>query len=411
MSKRLSISQPTVIDTELTPLNDNFWLETNGSTEQWYYENDGTFSPNRETTPLIIKPHVSAVDYSTQTEYTPTIYTVKWVVVKKVGNSYREQEITTTDTSQPYYRGVDNPAQGRYQSTWLFVRDNNPDVANAIMIRCEVVYLDPRDVGRTYTVRNELTLTTSRDAQAQNPTISIFSPSTTTYNPLISQSSQFTLIAQADWSGIPYEQGETDPRGQFVWYGINENGQETNVMSLPFYVSGQNTNTLVVDALYGENIQIVLRIKRHASDATLLPPKQFANITWKTSPLDCIIVCENGNAIRRNDNTPYFFHTIVNANSTVISEDVCKAHLIFNWKRRRATPRAVASQTQVVDTVVDAGCGYRIPINASLLVNTGTNSNASSLVYNEVYLRGAYEKVTINNEDITYNNESVYARN
>lgn len=405
MSKRLSISQPTVLDTELTPLDDNLWLEANGSTEQWYYENDGTYSPNRQTTPLIIKPHVSAVDYSTNTEYTPTIYTVKWTVVKKVGSAYASEEITSTDTSQNYYRGVDA------QSTWLFVRANNPDASSAIMIRCEVVYLDPRDTGRRYTMMSELTLSTSRDAQAQNPTISIVAPSTTTYNPLINATSQFTLTADADWSGIPYEQGETEPRGQFVWYGVNGSGTEVLINTLPWYVSGQNTSTLVVDALYSENIQIVLRIKRHAADTDPLPPKQYANITWKIFPLDCIVVCENGNIIRKNDDTQLVFHTIVNSNSTEINEEKCKQHLIFNWKRRRATPRASASQSQVQDTVVDAGFGYKVAIPSYLLVNTTTNSNASSLVYNEVYLRGAYEVVTSNNENITYNNQVVYARN
>lgn len=412
MSKRLSLSQPVVIDTELTPLNDNFWLEANGRTEQWYYENNGSFSPDREQTPLIIKPHVSAIDHTTNTEYTPRFYTVKWVVVKKNNNSFIEQEITTTDTSQPYYRGVDDASQGKYQSTWLFVRDNNPDASSAIMIRCEAVYIDPRDVGRRYTVRGEITLTTSRDAQQHIPTISILSPSTRTYNPLLSQSSQITLVANADWSGVPYEQWEdpSEPRGQFVWYGINENGQEENVMTLPFYVSGQNTDTLVVDALYSENIQIVLRIKRHASDATLLQPKQFANITWKIPPLDCIIVCENGNTIRKNNQEPYFFHTIVNTNSSSLSEEKCKENLIFEWKKRRATPRAVSSQSKVVDTVYDAGYGYRISIKASSLTYTTTSSNASSLVFNEVYLRGAYEKVTSNGDEVTYNGENVYAR-
>lgn len=408
MGKKLSISQSVVIDTELTPLNDNFWLEANGSTEQWYYENDGSISPNRETTPLIIKPRISAVDYSTQTEYTPILTSeqVAWSILKKVGNAYAQETITTTNTTSPYYRGVGN------QQTWLFVRDNNFDATAGIIIRCEVTYTDPRDGGRTYNLQAELTLTTNRDARAENPILSIYSPSTTTYNPLISQSSQFTLIAQADWTGVPYEEGEDQSveRGQFVWYGINGNGQEVLVETLPFYVSGQNSDTLVVDALYGENIQIVLRIKRHSSDLNVLPPKQFANVTWKTSPIDGIIVCENGNTIRKNNNDPYIFHTIVNLNSTTLSEETCKKHLLFNWKKRRATPKAIGSQTTITDVVVDVGYGYRIPISAKSLVATTVSNNASSLVFNEIYLIGAYEPVTFNGQQVTFNGQDVYGR-
>jgi hypothetical protein len=46
----------------------------------------------------------------------------------------------------------------------------------------------------------------------------------------------------------------------FEWYGISNN-TEVKADTLPWYVSGQNTSTLTVDAMYGETIRVILRAK------------------------------------------------------------------------------------------------------------------------------------------------------
>jgi hypothetical protein len=190
-----------------------------------------------------------------------------------------------------------------------------------------------------------------------------------------------------------------DPITDFVWYGI-KNGQEVLADTLPWYVSGQGTDNLTVDAMYGENINVVLRCKMMDGE-TLSPSKAYASLNWRTPDIEPFVQSDNGGAVR-GDTEDMTFDTIVNVNGEVLSDALKRKHLAFNWKIRKNN----------ISTETDKGWGQRITIDASDLRNVkGSGSTlASTLVGNEVYLKGAYEEVTDEGEVVTDNGEVVYDR-
>jgi len=190
-----------------------------------------------------------------------------------------------------------------------------------------------------------------------------------------------------------------DPITDFVWYGIKD-GQEVLADTLPWYVSGQGTDNLVVDAMYGENINVVLRCKMMDGE-TLSPSKAYATLNWRIPDIETFVQSDNGGAVRSNTKD-MTFDTIVNVNGVVLSDELKQKHLAFNWKIRKND----------TSTEVDKGWGQRITIDASELRSVkGSGSTLSStLVGNEVYIKGAYEEVTDNGEIVTDNGEVVYDR-
>lgn len=195
MGRKLNISTPTVINTELVPLTTSFWLEPNGLTEQWYYENTNVFSPDRQITPLVITPRISAVDTDTNTSYTPVINNVQWVVQWWNGTQWVESVVTNNIDSFDEDYVIDGNT--------LIVHKNNADPTHSINIRCTATYRDPRDAGATYTAQESLSLTTDRDATVISPKIDVLSEPSVTFNPLKSQTSLVSLKGVSDWSGVP----------------------------------------------------------------------------------------------------------------------------------------------------------------------------------------------------------------
>ena len=170
--------------------------------------------------------------------------------------------------------------------------------------------------------------------------------------------------------------------------------------TLPWYVSGQNTDTLVVDAMYGESINVLLRAKLNDKQ-DLSPSKAYASLSWRTPDIEPFVQSDNGGAVR-SDTEEMAFGTIVNVNGEVLSDALKRKHLAFNWKIRKSN----------TSTEIDKGWGQRITIDASDLRNVkGSGSTlASTLVSNDVYLKGAYEEVTYNGEVVTDGGEVVYDR-
>lgn len=643
MGRKLNISTPTVINTELVPLTTSFWLEPNGLTEQWYYENTNVFSPDRQITPLVITPRISAVDTDTNTSYTPVINNVQWVVQWWNGTQWVESVITNNNDSFDNDYVIDGNT--------LIVHKNNADPTHSINIRCTATYRDPRDAGATYTAQESLSLTTNRDATVISPKIDVLSEPSVTFNPLKSQTSLVEFKGVADWGNVPsknegsiaamkaqvggqeeimpantqevvntapptltirygegsgstlqedqtfmsrptangevsvipqniafvekikgnilvvddnpdngvfafvkmtgvkttggqgssawealanipitslkgklngegesvtifpdgikkientfdeiyYDNGilkavkrvesialgsltftkaggafytsvlndtfyradiflcgynnthisivpqEYDctinankrflvkdsrfstgelleahfqeinaqlyyelatpevyhidfmPRGSFEWYGV-KNGAEVKIDTLPCYVSGQNTDTLTIDAMYDEQIPIILRIKEYSWSEAPYPPKVYRSVVWRVPTIDSIVVSENGEAVRSNSGS-FTFDTVVNVLGEALSDEKKAQHLRFNWKSRKANATPQFGMT-------DRGWGQKVTIKASDL----KNYKSSSIVTNDVYVLGAYEEVLLSNESVTLNGEKVYAR-
>lgn len=388
MGRRLNVSTPTVINTELVPLDESFYIEASGQLEQWYYDNTNQYAPNRKTTPLTLTPKISAFDQDTKQPYSPAFYTVQWFekAYDSTTGDYVETEITniTDGNDVDYVKSGNN----------LIVK-KNVSYTRAITIRCEATYIDPRDSGVTYRVGDSVNLSTNRDASVEYPTLDILVPSSQAYNPLTDATSQFTLEAHADKGGT-----DVTSSTYFVWYAVDETA-EVLVETMPWYVSGQNTDTLVVDAMYGEDIRVVLRAKESASATTLYPPKVFSTIHWRIPDVDTHVKSNNGGAVR-SDTVSMTFETICNIRHAILTDAQKAEHLHFNWKIRKNT----------TSTETDMGWGQRMTMAASALRNTigSTSSLASTLVFPYVYLLGAYEKVTEDGVVVTEDGETVYDR-
>lgn len=388
MGRRLNVSTPTVINTELMPLDESFYIEASGQLEQWYYDNTNKFAPNRKTNPLTLTPRISAFDSDTKQKYSPKFYTVQWFerAYNTDTGEYKETEITNiTDGDDVDYVKVGNN---------LIVK-KNVSYTRAVAIRCDATYIDPRDKGVTYRVGDSVNLSTNRDASVEFPTLDIAAPSSQSYNPLVDTSSKFTIVATADKGGT-----DVADDTYFVWYAVDGTA-EVLVETMPWYVSGQNTKTLVVDAMYGEDIRIVLRAKENAAATTLYPDKVYHTIHWRIPDLDTHVKSNNGSAVRSNT-VSMSFETICNMRHSVLSDAMKAEHLHFNWKIRKNT----------TSTETDMGWGQKMTFAASALRNTigSTSSLASTLVFPYVYLLGAYEKVTEDGVVVTEDGATVFDR-
>ena len=388
MGRKLNISTPTVINTELIPLDESFYIEPNGQLEQWYYDNTNQYAPNRRTTPLTLTPKISAFDADTRQRYSPAFYTVQWFEKAYDSNTgdYVETEITNI---------VDGDNVDYVKSGNNLIVKKNVSYTRAVTIRCQATYIDPRDSGVTYMVGDSVNLSTNRDASVEYPSLDILCPSSQAYNPLTDATSQFTLNAHADKGGT-----DVTASTYFVWYAIDNNA-EVLADTMPWYVSGQNTSALVVDAMYGEDIRVVLRAKENAAAATLYPPKVFRTIHWRIPDVDTNVKSNNGGAVRSNT-IDMTFETICNIRHTILSDAMKAEHLHFNWKIRKNN---TATET-------DMGWGQRMTMAASALRNTigSSSSLASTLVFPYVYLLGAYEKVTEDGVVVTEDDAPVFDR-
>ncbi len=186
MGRKLNISTPTVINTELVPFNESFYIETDGQTEQWYYDNTGEYAPNRRVTPLTLTPHISVFDKDTKTSYTPLFYTMQWYVNEYDSKSGEYVERLITDQ-------VDGDTVDYLIVGFTLRVKANVSHSRGVTIRCEATYIDPRDSGVTYAVQGQVLLTTNRDADVVFPDVDIISPSARAYNPLEDASSIFTF--------------------------------------------------------------------------------------------------------------------------------------------------------------------------------------------------------------------------
>lgn len=388
MGRKLNVSTPTVINTELMPLDESFYIEHNGQLEQWYYDNTEKYAPNRKLTPLTLIPKISTFDKDTKQKYEPSFYTVSWFerAYDSTAGDYVETEITNiTDGDTANYVKVGNN---------LLVK-KNVSYTRSVTIRCEATYIDPRDSGVTYRVQDSVILSTNRDASVEFPTLDVAAPSSQSYNPLVDASSSFTFHAIANKGGQDVSEST-----YFVWYAVDDT-VEVLADTMPWYVSGQNTQDLVVDAMYGEDIRVVLRAKESETATTLYQDKVHRTLHWRIPDVDTSVVSQNGSAVRSNTVT-MAFGTVVNIRHSVLSDEMKKEHLHFNWKIRKNT----------TSTETDMGWGQQMEFAASALRNTigNTSSLASTLVFPYVYLLGAYEKVTEDGVVVTDDDDTVFDR-
>lgn len=189
---------------------------------------------------------------------------------------------------------------------------------------------------------------------------------------------------------VIYEIDEIQSPFIFKWFGINSNGQEVDATTMPWYKEGQDTSKLKVDAMYGENINVVLRCTKGAGLNELSPSKAFASLSWRVPEIDCHVISYNGGAVRvgdDNDELAMRFGTTINVRGQVLSEARRNAHLRLNWKYRHSNSPEEN----------DAGWDNEIEIPNNNLIHvrgTGGGTLASTLVYPYVYLLGPWKPAT-----------------
>ena len=224
----------------------------------------------------------------------------------------------------------------------------------------------------------------------------------------------FDLSQPIHYTDVVYRSGGADTPvsklfGSFEWYGVNSSGQEVPIDTLPIYTNapqptngGQHTESIRINALYGKEIPVFLRVKRHPWDASVLPPKVTKSVAWKIPPIDVVVVSDKGSAVR-STHIPvgqtaedFTFSTIVNQQGEVISDAKKADNMVFKWYYvKYATNGQAIIPTGETSPEVYVGSGQTQTISAATLKNTkpvGGESTSTS-VFCEAYLLGAYHLV------------------
>lgn len=374
MSKRINISQPAVITTHLTPLSDRFWVEASDTLEQWHYVNTNEFKPNREVTPLVLTAKVEAVDPDTGEKHIDSFSRVDWYLM---GNDGNFTLVSSQSASAPYYTSGFN----------LVVRKNITSEGSQT-IKCRATAIDPRDLS-TYIIEETVLLTVNRDGRMEIPTVSLQNPSTIPFN-IFKNEPMVTFKAVAAYEGKPVE-------GLYYEWYVEDFGNGTakrKADAYAGYVEGQGTDTLTVDAMYSEEVRISCKLKDSA-EAEAFPGESSSTIVWRTPKMDVQVYSEGGSGVNGKERI-LTFKPIVNLRGETLTEEQMAKHLIFNFKKRHSL-----SQTET-----SMGWGLMVQASSEELKQT----KGSTLVLADVYLKGAFEDVIHNGEEITHNGEIVLTR-
>ena len=419
MGRRINISQPTVIKTELPPLTDMFDILASDSLLQWYYVNDGSFKPNRQETPLTLTPVITAVDESTGDKYTPNPTSAAWYWLDVTngpstssdelwpGKGYSRINETADGAGVDWYVPSESNTQCR-----LVVKKNVPvptGTTSGITLCCSAKYTDPRDSGIAYIVRQTVILATNQDATMENLTVVMDSPSSQKFNVFTSDKLQTVNGEQkADYtlSAIVLDANNNDVTASHYveWYGRLNGGAEVKLDTLMAYKKatqgtgeGQGKGTVKVNMMHAEKLDVIVKVRKTTSaSSALISPTAFASIVWDIPKLDCYTACKNGSAVN-NEVRDMTFETIVNIKGETLTDSQKSWNLQFQYKSRVSSSGTFTSR----------GWGQSKTLSSSDLRQT---TSKSTTVHSEAYLQGPYEVVTYNDEDITYNGEEVYDR-
>ena len=411
MGKKLNISQPAVIFTDLQPLSDIFDITPSDSLEQWYYVNSGEYSPNRNDTPLILTPTIKAVDESSGSMYTPSFLNVAWYLLTP-GNSTDYSGSDALWPGRGYVRitavadgdNVDYYCPTSGTPGRLVVKKNVPPPAGStggVTLCCVATYIDPRDSGVTYMVHKVVSLATNQDASVDSLKVELQCPPSQKFNALTAESSVYEFQAKL----LGANNQDVTASHYIEWYGIvGDSTTEVLLNTLPCYTNctqptgkGQGKDTVRIDAMYAENISIVCRARKTTSaSSALMKEKAVASVVWDWPKTDSVTVCRNGAAV--DDNTrDLTFETIVNVKGATLTEQQKQDNLLINYLRRVSTSSSYTNM----------GWGQTVTVKSSTVKQT---TSYSTPVHSEVYMLGALEVVTDGGEPVTDNGETVFSR-
>lgn len=405
MAKKIGISRPMVMDVLLSALTESFYIEASDTLQQWHYDQTGGFLPDRVISPLILSPRLSVVDPDTDNIYQPTFYQVRWFLLNTATGKYDIEIVTTEEEDADYV--VLNTGE-------LEVKKNVSESA-PVSILCAVTYIDPRNAGKTYTVRDKVQLTTHLDTTVNSPEVEIDQEGTVKYNPFIDQSSQFVFNATVRVGDQVIDTTAQDAAYALRWYAIDAGGSEALINAtdqasgcalFPSYVSGQGTPQLTVDAMYADQITIIARVINTATQQ-LYPVKELRTLTWDNDiKIDPTTEAIDGGAVRQ-DTTSKTLHNIVTMRHKTLPQQVVDQNFMQVWKWRPAS-RTSAGGTTPTDQVETLASGPEFELTGERI-----HAQESSLVYSELELLGAYKPVVqdgavvVLDEDLVVDGETI----
>ena len=350
MAKKLN-SRPLTVTTLFSPLSvmmgiESLYATVGNGLEQYYYEETGTYLPDRTLSPTMLMPVVKATESDAWTEVTPVIQNVSWYIID---NTDRDGTLVTVNNEQatadtPYYV---------YDDGRLAIRRNIPPTGDQINVKCVVTWSDPRN-GESHTDSKTVALVTHKASEGLYKVV--IDQKTHYWNPLSGTSSLKTITARA-------MQGETDvtARAKFFWYHrwngvlklIDNSGSSVADMDsyCAAYVSGQGTATLTVDAdriksvLLGDNTESVQEAfvcmigiigdGQTAADVTAPLPYTMAQATveWTYPPTEGYAYSPEGRVVKP-DFSYMDFLVKYQAAKTDIDDDVIAEHVRTSWRKK-----------------------------------------------------------------------------
>lgn len=421
--RRINIAEAAVVDTILSALLEQYYLEPDGRTSQWKYTIDSSYMPDYTRTPLTITPRIKVVDEETEQAYVPTIADVTWTYQN--GDSWSPLGAGFT---------VDN-------NTGALTIAKNTDPTKPLTLRCVVVYIDPRSGYGIQTEPETITIVCNEDTTLLYQKLQILEPTGHLYDPFVDdEDSELTFNAKVDPTYLevhdttgknPQTEGwytrtlvqneyvytlttDTSPvegkhyfRTAFFSWFIRQNNTEVaaeNHLAFKRYITTNGNKTgIVVDALYADSMVVVLRAKSSANSTSgYFPTEDSVTVAWDVSKIMATAFSPSGSAVDK-ENRIMTFDTIINRRGQELKDDLKRRHLALKWFKCNSNQGNISK--------VFLGNGPTTFVFSDSLRNPTTASGQSSTrIYPEVYLRGAYEQVTCNGEPVTCNGEPVVCR-
>lgn len=407
MSNKIGTSCPMVLDVLLPPFTESFRIDPSDTLQQWHYDADGSFLPDRAVTPLLLRPKISVFDPETYATYDPSWYKVRWYLLNPATGNY-DIEITNTDDGDVDYVVMPNGD--------LMVKKNVVESA-PVNILCSGVYVDPRNAGKTWSCSGTVQLVTNRDTSVTSPTIEVNQESTVKYNPFIDPSSRFTFVAKAYLGEQLLDLTGASSPWRIEWWAIGDgetseqkidtttplDGINNNTLAkFPCYVSGQNTPTLVVDAAMTDGITIIARIKNTAENR-LYPEKCLRTLTWDSPKLDATSEALDSGAIKQ-DTASKTLRNIVTMRNQTLTEQQVNDNFLQAWKYRKASYTS-AGGTTPTDAVQSLITAPQLKLEGAMI-----HQYPSSLVYAELELLQGYKVMMQNGKPVVQDGKVVICR-
>lgn len=372
MKKIINTAPPVVITTTRAPLVTSMSLTSVGGEPLTQLQDtaQNAWSPDRTKTVLVLYPVINIKDPDTGLAVDPSSADIKYYV-----NNFNTP-VTSRTTSDDYYLETKDVVQSgetvKVPTGRLVVR-KNVDYDNAVVIMCQAEYTD---ASRSEIYKMEASvMLTSDNKPDELISIHLQNPSLVTYWPMTDTDSKRTFKA------IAYK-GSTkmDPsKVKFFWY-LDEVLIPTNG-TVPAYVSGQNTDTLVLDADFADNVKITASL---ALDTTATAPdypaKAECALVWKWPRLEALPYSKGGAAVKSKSGE-LTFGAFIQGNSKDVDEDKAREYCRLNWKKRTTASTAVT----------DLGWSEEVSVKNADLYQTG---NVNVNIYPELNTLGPYEVLT-----------------